>query len=181
MLICTALQATLAFWQNEEDSVQGAAAAICSTQTGNLCLLDGKLVVIRNLLINAYRLPGIYHYLLLRLHGDDLCVAVRLQSKHIHKFKHCDYTVHFLFSLRDCSETIFQTLSMPVHTHIAAVINKSSQVSTFGGINDGVLIDSEQVAASDALLLIFLLSQVSDDLRKKDTERRNSCLSSSLS
>lgn len=64
---------------------------------------------------------------------------------------------------------------MPVHTHIAAVINKSSQVSAFGGINDGVLIDSKQVAASDALLLIFLLSQVSHDLRRKDTERRNSC------
>lgn len=69
---------------------------------------------------------------------------------------------------------------MPVHTHMAAVINESSQVSTFGGINDGVLIYPEQIAASDALLLIFLLSQVSDDLRRKDTERQSSYLSSSL-
>ena len=62
-------------------SVQGAAAAICSTQTRNLCLLNGKLVVVRDLFVDADRLPGVYHDLLLRLHSDDLCIAVRLQDK----------------------------------------------------------------------------------------------------
>lgn len=52
-------------------------------------------------------------------------------------------------------------------TYIAAVVDKSGQVSTFGGINDGVLINTEHVAAFDALLLVSLFSHVSDDLKRK--------------
>lgn len=57
--------------------------------------------------------------------------------------------------------------TLPALTHIAAVVYKSGQVPTFGGINDGVLINPEQIAASNALLLVPLLSHVSNDLRKK--------------
>lgn len=52
-------------------------------------------------------------------------------------------------------------------THITAVVNESGYVSTFGGINDGLLINSEHVAASNAAALITLLSQVSNYLKRK--------------
>lgn len=55
-------------------------------------------------------------------------------------------------------------------THRAAVVNESSQVPTFCRIYDGVLINPEQIAAADALLLILLLPQVGDDLEKHDAE-----------
>lgn len=55
-------------------------------------------------------------------------------------------------------------------THITAVVNESGYVSTFGGINDGLLINSEHVAASNAAVLITLLSQVSNYLKTKRRE-----------
>lgn len=64
-------------------SVQGTTAATGSTQTRDLCVLRRKLVVVCDLFIDADWLPGVYHYLLLRLHSDDLCIAVRLQRKHV--------------------------------------------------------------------------------------------------
>lgn len=64
-------------------SVQGTATAIGATQTRNLCVLRRKLVIVGDLFIDADWLPGVYHYLLLRLHSDDLCIAVRLPRKHM--------------------------------------------------------------------------------------------------
>lgn len=52
-------------------------------------------------------------------------------------------------------------------THITAVINKSGYISTFGGIDDRFLIDSEHVAASNASFLISVLSHVGNDLKRK--------------
>lgn len=52
-------------------------------------------------------------------------------------------------------------------THITAVVNEPGYVSTFGGINDGLLINSEHVAASNAAVFITLLSQVSNYLKRK--------------
>lgn len=63
------------------------------------------------------------------------------------------------FRLRSCS-------------YVAAVVNESGQVSTFGGVNDGVLIDPEHVAAADALVLVPLLPHVSGDLGAERTERK---------
>lgn len=54
-----------------------------------------------------------------------------------------------------------------VCTHSAAVVNKPGQVSTFGGIYDGVMVNPEQIAAADALLLVLLLPQVGDDLERR--------------
>lgn len=51
-------------------------------------------------------------------------------------------------------------------THIAAVIDKPGKVPTFGGIDDGVVVDSEHVAAANALILVSLLTHVSNDLQK---------------
>lgn len=49
-------------------------------------------------------------------------------------------------------------------THSAAVVDKSCQVANFCGINNGVVVHSEQVAAPDALLRVPLLSIVSHHL-----------------
>lgn len=51
-------------------------------------------------------------------------------------------------------------------TYIAAVINKPGEVSAFRGIDDGVMIDSEHVTASNAFILVSLFTHVSNDLRK---------------
>ena len=51
-------------------------------------------------------------------------------------------------------------------TYIAAVINKPGEVSAFRGIDDGVMIDSEHVTASDAFILVSLFTHVSNDLQK---------------
>lgn len=47
------------------------------------------------------------------------------------------------------------------------MVDKPGQIPTFGGIDDGVLINPEQIAASNALLLVSLLSHVSDDLKRR--------------
>lgn len=52
------------------------------------------------------------------------------------------------------------------HTHIAAVIDKPGEVPAFGGIDDGVVVDSEHVTAANALILVSLLTHVSNDLQK---------------
>lgn len=46
----------------------------------------------------------------------------------------------------------------------AAVVDESCQVATLGGVYDGVVVHSEQVAAADALLCVTLLSIVSHHL-----------------
>lgn len=51
-------------------------------------------------------------------------------------------------------------------TYIAAVINKPGEVSTFCGINDGVMIHSEHVTAAYAFILVSFFTHVSNDLRK---------------
>lgn len=58
----------------------------------------------------------------------------------------------------------------PALTHIAAVIDKPGQVPTFRSINNGVLIDPEQITAPNTLLLVPLFPHVSDDLSKKKTK-----------
>lgn len=54
--------------------------------------------------------------------------------------------------------------------HRAAVVDEASQVSTFGGIDDGVMIDAEQVAAPDAFLSVSLLPIISHHLKTKITQ-----------
>lgn len=53
-------------------------------------------------------------------------------------------------------------------THSAAVVDEACQVATLGGIYNGVVVHSEQVAAPDALLCIPLLAIVSHHLVKRD-------------
>lgn len=72
----------LASADHPQQSVQRTTAAVGATQTRNLRVLGGKLVVVRDLFVDADWLPGVDHYLLLRLHSDDLRIAVRLRRKH---------------------------------------------------------------------------------------------------
>lgn len=50
------------------------------------------------------------------------------------------------------------------------MVNKSGHVSTFSGINNSFLINSEHVTASNAAFFISLLSHVSDDLKRKQRD-----------
>lgn len=61
--------------------IQRSLALCRPTQTDDLLLLDRELVVIRDLLAARYRLLGVNDDLLLRLHSDDLCIAVGLEAR----------------------------------------------------------------------------------------------------
>lgn len=56
--------------------------------------------------------------------------------------------------------------------HSAAVVNEACQVSTFGGINDGVMIDAEQVTAPDSFLSVTLLTIISHHLKSSTHHTR---------
>lgn len=53
-------------------------------------------------------------------------------------------------------------------THSAAVVDEARQVPALGGVDDGVVVHPEQVAAADALLSVPLLSMVSHHLKMGD-------------
>lgn len=61
--------------------IERPSAVLCAAQTRDLLVLDGELVVVRDLLVDVDRLSGVDHDLLLRLHGDDFCITVRLKEK----------------------------------------------------------------------------------------------------
>lgn len=60
--------------------VEGPAAVLGPTQAGDLVLLQGELVVVGDLLVDADGLLGVDDDLLLRLDGDHLGVAVGLRG-----------------------------------------------------------------------------------------------------
>lgn len=60
--------------------VERSSAVLCSTQTRDFVLLDGKLVVIRDFLVHSNGLLGVNDDLLLGLNGDDLRITVWLQN-----------------------------------------------------------------------------------------------------
>lgn len=60
--------------------------------------------------------------------------------------------------------------------YVAAVVDEASKVSTLGGVNDGVVVHAEHVAAADALILITLLPHVRDHLRTKPDRHQNTQL-----
>lgn len=45
-------------------------------------------------------------------------------------------------------------------THVTAVVDEPGQVAALGRVDDGVLVDSEQVAAADAFLLVASLAHI---------------------
>lgn len=61
--------------------IQRSPTVLCPTQTGDLLVLDGELVVVSDLLVDVNRLSGVDHNLLLRLHRDDLRITVGLKEK----------------------------------------------------------------------------------------------------
>lgn len=60
------------------------------------------------------------------------------------------------------------------------MVNESGYVPTFGGINDGLLIESEHVAASDASVLIPPLPHVSNYLKRKKRDVFSICAEKNL-
>lgn len=52
--------------------------------------------------------------------------------------------------------------------HRAAVVDESRQVPTLGGVNDGVVVHAEEVAAANTLLGVALLPVISHHLWVED-------------
>lgn len=57
------------------------------------------------------------------------------------------------------------TSAFEIWSYVAAVVDETGEVATLGGVDDGVVVHAEHVAAADALLLVTLLPHVCDDLR----------------
>lgn len=51
--------------------------------------------------------------------------------------------------------------------YVAAVVDESGKVAALGGVDDGVMVDTEHVAAADALFFVALLPHVSNHLLGK--------------
>ena len=45
-------------------------------------------------------------------------------------------------------------------THLAAMVNETREIAFASGVNDRVFVDTEQIAAANAQLLVSLLSHV---------------------
>lgn len=60
--------------------VEGSSAVLGSAQAGDLLILDGELIIVRDLLIDADWLARIDDYFLSGFYGDDFRVAVRLNT-----------------------------------------------------------------------------------------------------
>lgn len=48
------------------------------------------------------------------------------------------------------------------------MVDETGEVATLRGVNDGVVVNAEHVAAADALFLVTFLPHVCDDLRMDD-------------
>lgn len=53
------------------------------------------------------------------------------------------------------------------HTHVAAVVDETREVAALGGVDNGVVVHPEHVAATDALVLVTFLPHVRDHLARK--------------
>lgn len=81
-----------------------------------------------------------------------------------------------MFFLKVCVGEMKMTLP-----YVAAVVDETGKVATFGSIDDGVVVHAEHVAAADALLLVALLPHVGDHLAtktKKTNRNHQSCSAS---
>ncbi|KAB1263260.1 hypothetical protein Cadr_000023846 [Camelus dromedarius] len=124
---------TKAGWAGELRAPRGinrgggtTAAALGAAQTRDLVVLQRELVVVGDLLIHANGLLGVDHDLLLGLDGDHLGVAVGLQDE----------------GPGPCPRPT-PGPARPL-THRAAVVDEPCQVTTLGGIDDGVVVHPEQ-------------------------------------
>ena len=62
-------------------SVECPSAVGCPTQTGDLLILNGKLVVISDFFVGSNVPFGVDDNFLLVAHGDDLGIAIGLQME----------------------------------------------------------------------------------------------------
>lgn len=59
--------------------VEGSSAVFGSTQAGDLLVLDGEFIIVRDLFVDADRLARIDDYFLFGFYSDDFGVAVWLK------------------------------------------------------------------------------------------------------
>lgn len=53
-------------------------------------------------------------------------------------------------------------------SYVAAVVDETGEVTTLRSIYDGVVVNTEHVAATDALLLVALLPHIRNHLQVED-------------
>lgn len=63
---------------------------------------------------------------------------------------------------------ILQRHAVRVLSYIAAVVDETGEVAALCSVDDGVVVNTEHVAATDALVLVALLPHVRNDLPKGD-------------
>lgn len=129
--------------------VQRPSAVLCSTQARNLVLLQREFVVVGDFFIDGDGLLRVDHDLLLGLYGDHLGVTVWLEE-----------TEKERGMSGGLGGGLWGVSRAPSGTHSAAVVDEPCQVATLGGVYDGVVVHSKQVAAPDALLCVPLLTIV---------------------
>lgn len=138
----------ICIWLLSNLLVQRPSAVLCSTQARNLVLLQREFVVVGDFFIDGDGLLGVDHDLLLGLDGDHLGVTVWLEEQR---------KGTGMSGGGGGREPASRLCSV---THSAAVVDESRQVATLGGVYNGVVVHSKQVAAPDALLRIPLLAIV---------------------
>lgn len=161
-------QVAIGKWRREVHSlVECPTAVLCSTQARNLVLLQREFVVVGDLFVDSNGLLRVDHNLFLGLYGDNLGVAVWLKRE----------SNEWLMGNSCKNERNSISLSLKhvfvegSQTHSAAVVDEPGQVATLCGINNCVVVHSEQVAAPDALLCVSLLSIVSNHLVTQHTKK----------
>lgn len=84
--------------------VEGSSAVLGSTQAGDLLVLDGEFIIVRDLFIDVDRLPGIDDYFLSGFYRDDFSVAVWLNvnsGEIIRMIEKKTAILHFSQTVRD--------------------------------------------------------------------------------
>lgn len=72
--------------ENSPCLVEGSSTVLCSTQAGDLLILNREFVIISDLFIYTNRLPRVDDYLLLSFYSDNFGIAVWLwKEKHTNK------------------------------------------------------------------------------------------------
>ena len=123
------------------------SAVTRATETRDLLVLDGELVVVCYLFAYGDRLLRVNDDLGLSIHRYDFGVTVGLKFKEYSYL----YTI-FIYPSR-----------MIFSTYITAMVDEPGEISALGRIHDVVEVDPEEVTGADTLLLVTLLSHVRED------------------
>ena len=146
-------------------SVEGAPAIRSTTKARNLLIFNGELVVIGDLLPHFNVPLGVDDYLLLRAKVDDLGIAVWLREREGGREREREGERGIERGREREGErgreregakavSILRCCYPLKWAHITAVVDEASKVSIVSGVNDIVMVHTEEIAAADASCLV---------------------------